>query len=306
MKVEQYFKNLSVPCGKIDAVLDTDAYNEVDDQFAIAYMLKSKEKINVKAIYAAPFFNFRVNNCKEGMERSYDEIKYIMELAKENVDVYKGSETYLKSETEYVESEAAKDLCERAEGYSSENPLYVVSIGAITNIASALLMKPEIKDKIVVVWLAGHGMDYKDTNEFNMMQDIAAARIIFGCGVPLVHLPAFGVVSHFAASQWELKHHLCGKSTLCDYLYENVVQEAESYAKGKPWTRIIWDVVAVAWLLNDDNKFMKSRIQQTQLPEYDFSYSHYKSESFLRYVYYIKRDAIMEDLVNKLTGKPAD
>ena len=41
-------KNLSVPSGKIDVVLDTDAYNEIDDQFAISYMIKSKEKIHVK------------------------------------------------------------------------------------------------------------------------------------------------------------------------------------------------------------------------------------------------------------------
>ena len=42
MTNEQRMKNLSVPKGMIDVVLDTDAYNEVDDQFAISYMLKSK------------------------------------------------------------------------------------------------------------------------------------------------------------------------------------------------------------------------------------------------------------------------
>lgn len=40
MTNEQYLKNLKVPTGQIDIVLDTDAYNEIDDQFAIAYMLK--------------------------------------------------------------------------------------------------------------------------------------------------------------------------------------------------------------------------------------------------------------------------
>ena len=55
MTEAQRLKNLSVPTGKIDVVLDTDAYNEIDDQFAFAYLLKSKEKANVTAIYAAPF-----------------------------------------------------------------------------------------------------------------------------------------------------------------------------------------------------------------------------------------------------------
>ena len=57
MNAELYLKNLSVPKGKIDVLLDTDAYNELDDQFAISYMLGHKEKFNVKAICAAPFFN---------------------------------------------------------------------------------------------------------------------------------------------------------------------------------------------------------------------------------------------------------
>ena len=41
-------KNLNVPNGRIDAVLDTDTYNEVDDQFALVYMLKLSDKINLK------------------------------------------------------------------------------------------------------------------------------------------------------------------------------------------------------------------------------------------------------------------
>ena len=65
MTNEQRIKNLSVPTGNIDVVLDTDAYNEIDDQFAIAYLFKSKEKLNTKAIYAAPFFNENSANPKD-------------------------------------------------------------------------------------------------------------------------------------------------------------------------------------------------------------------------------------------------
>ena len=57
MTQEQYLKNLTVPTGKIDVVLDTDAYNEIDDQFAISYLLKKPEKLQVQGICAAPFFN---------------------------------------------------------------------------------------------------------------------------------------------------------------------------------------------------------------------------------------------------------
>ena len=74
MTNEQRIKNLSVPKGMADVVLDTDAYNEIDDQFAITYLLKSKDKLNTKAIYAAPFLNEKSVSPKDGMEKSYDEM----------------------------------------------------------------------------------------------------------------------------------------------------------------------------------------------------------------------------------------
>ena len=47
-------KRLECPNYTPDAVIDTDAYNEVDDQFAIAYLLRSQERVRTVAIYAAP------------------------------------------------------------------------------------------------------------------------------------------------------------------------------------------------------------------------------------------------------------
>ena len=57
MTNEQYLKNLAVPDGTIDVVLDTDAYNEIDDQFAISYLIGKAEKFRIRAICAAPFSN---------------------------------------------------------------------------------------------------------------------------------------------------------------------------------------------------------------------------------------------------------
>ena len=62
---------LKKPAGRVSAVLDTDPFNEVDDQFALAYILRSPERIDLQAIYAAPFHNEKVASAAEGMERSY-------------------------------------------------------------------------------------------------------------------------------------------------------------------------------------------------------------------------------------------
>ena len=69
-------------------VIDTDAANEIDDQFALAWALLSPTQLDVLAVYPAPFsFAHRraalphapadaapFNPPAVGMQRSYDEI----------------------------------------------------------------------------------------------------------------------------------------------------------------------------------------------------------------------------------------
>lgn len=300
MTEAQRVKNLSVPQGRVDVVLDTDAYNEIDDQFAIAYLLRSGEKLNAKAIYAAPFFNARSESPKDGMEKSYDEIQKLLGLLGETCEVFKGSERFLADEKTPVMSAAACDLAKRALHYSPEAPLYVVAIGAITNVASAILLEPKVAENCVVVWLGGHALHYCDTHEFNMFQDVAAARVIAQSGVPFVQLPCMGVVSGFAISKPELMYWLKGKNALADYLAENTIQYVERYAKDTPWSKVIWDVTAVAWLLNDNDRFMLSRLVPTAFPGYDDQYEACPCDHPMRYVYHIHRDALMRDLLEKM------
>ncbi len=295
-------RRLKRPEGMVDAVLDTDTYNEIDDQYALAYMLKSEEKIRLKAIYAAPFTNCKSAGPGDGMEKSYGEILHVLQLMGRDdmkKNVFHGSIEYLSDEHTPVISDAAKDLAERAMQYTEENPLYVVAIAAITNVASAILINPEIINRIVVVWLGGHALDWPNNKEFNLYQDIAGARIVFGCGVPLIQLPCMGVVSAFTVSGPELKTHLQGKNPLCDYLTDVTEKEALACGGGITWSRPIWDVTAVGWLI--DGALMADRIEYAPAPEYDNRYSYRKNGHFYKYVYYINRDNLLEDLVKKLT-----
>lgn len=301
MTAEQRNKNLTVPEGRIDVVLDTDAYNEIDDQFAIAYLLRSGDKLNTCAIYAAPFKNENSEGPADGMEKSYHEIRKLLGLMGLERDVYRGACAFMSSETEPIPSDAARDLAARVEAYSPEHPLYVVAIGAITNVASAILLNPRVAQNAVVVWLGGHARHFGKTDEFNMAQDIAAARVVMGSGVPFVQLPCLGVVSEFRLSGAELAFWLAGKNPLADYLAKNTVAAAEKYAHGKPWTRVIWDVTAVAWLLNDKNRFMRARREKTLLPTYESFYEATPQPHDMAYVYFIHRDALMEDLIRKIT-----
>lgn len=301
MTQEELLKKLQRPAGRVDVVLDTDTYNEIDDQFALAYLVKSSDKLNLQAVYAAPFHNEKSNSPEDGMEKSYHEIFNILHLMGEtgydNV-IYRGSTTYLPSETEPVISDAAQNLVERAMAREDDNPLYVLAIGAITNVASALLIEPEIKNKIVIVWLGGNAWEWPHTHEFNMFQDVAAARVIFNSGVPVVQLPCSGVVDHLTTTGPELEYWLRGKNKLCDYLVDITTTEADACHGGKFWSRVIWDVSTVAWMLGGG--MVEDRYEHSPIPQYDDHYSFDHNRHFMKYVYAVNRDKVFEDLFTKL------
>jgi inosine-uridine nucleoside N-ribohydrolase len=300
---EGLFRRLTKPTGPVDVILDTDTYNEIDDQFALSFMVKSPEKFNMRGFYAAPFFNSNSTGPADGMEKSYNEILSLLSLMKrddlKNI-VKRGSEKYLPSETEAVDSPAARGVADLAMGHSPEKPLYVVAIGAITNVASALLIKPEIKDRVVIVWLGGHAREWPDTREFNMAQDVAAARVVFNSGAAVVQLPCMGVVSSFTSSGPELEYWLRGKNKLCDYLVDYTTKSALKDGGLPNWTRVIWDVTAAGWLLDGD--YMLDRLEHIPIPQYDHHYSFNPNRHFYRYVYHINRDKLFQRLFDTLAN----
>jgi inosine-uridine nucleoside N-ribohydrolase len=291
-------KKLAPPTGKIKMVLDTDTYNEVDDQFALAFALLSPEKIDLLAVYAAPFHNDRSANAGDGMEKSYEEILRLLKFMNKSADgfAFRGSTRYLESIDTPVKSPAVDDLIKKAMASSPENPLYVVPIGCITNIASAILIEPKIIERIVVVWLGGNALYWPHQWEFNLQQDVLAAQVVFNSGVPFVTLPCQNVVSHLHTTIPELKYYLEGKNELSDYLYKIVLE----YSGGqKAWSKVIWDVSAVAWLVNPSwvsTDLVHSPILTDQKT---FSVDH--SRHFMRMATSLNRDAIFRDLFEKLT-----
>ena len=116
LKEYERVRMLEIPeTGVIDMALDTDAYTEVDDPFAIAYALLSPERVTLLALYAAPFaMNERAQDPADGMEMSYGEILNILNLCHTQRPVYRGSTRYLADKGEPVDSPAARDLIERS------------------------------------------------------------------------------------------------------------------------------------------------------------------------------------------------
>jgi len=303
---------LQPPEGKIRIVIDTDTYNEIDDQFAIVYALLSQEKFSVEGIHAAPFFNWRSKSAGHGMELSYEEILRLFKKLDAPLEklAFRGSDSFLKNPKKPITSDAVEHLIKLA--MNSDDLLYVVALGAVTNIASAILLEPKIIEKIVVVWLGGHAFHWPNTTEFNLRGDLPASQLILNCGVPLVLIPAKGVTTHLRTTAIELEHNVKGRGLIGDFLFKRF-SEYEKLESGG--SKEIWDIVVPAYLINPEwvpSYITSSPMVAQQPPEKEPGPNPYPKEKYIltwsfdhsrhpiRYAYYVKRDPIFNDLFNKL------
>lgn len=279
-------------------LLDTDAYNEVDDQFTLAYAMLSPERVRILSINAAPFLNSRCKSPAQGMELSYDEIGRVMKLVDPAADIpyYRGSDRFLEAKNIPVESPAADNIINTV--MSSSGRVYIVAIGAITNVASAIIKQPEITKRCVLIWLGGHALHYKDTREFNLYQDVMSAQVVFDSGIPLIQIPCAGMCSELRTTVPELEFYLRGKNELCDYLVDIV----RSYtSKPYAWSKVIWDVAALAVLT------LPEALGYSVIPApYVTSECRYAFNGERHHYIYanrLSRDAIFADLFRKLSEK---
>ncbi len=242
-----------------------------------------------------------------GMELSYAEILLVAE--KMGIDcghkVYRGSDRYLDSYAEPVESAAARHLIETARAASPESPLYVLAIGALTNVASALLLAPDISERVVVVWTAGYPTTVTNITQpsFNMEQDMLASQLLFDCGAPLVYLPGFHVGAQLSLSLPEVEAWVQGRGEIGDYLHWLYTNNSHFPLNGltdhfaRSW--IVWDLINFAWLIEPD--WVPSRLIDAPYLSADTRwYRQAAPRHTIREALDINRDAIYRDFFRKL------
>ena len=284
--------------GVVKTILDTDTYNEIDDQFALVQMLLSKERIDVLSINAEPFsMNNRSDDPQKGMELSYEEIFRLLKKInfKKNNFVFKGSTKYVGFDKKPIDSPAADNIIENALKCSESDPLNVVAIGAITNVASAILKQPEIINKIVVVWLGGNALYWPENNEFNLKQDIGGAQVLFDSGVSLVLVPCKGVTSHLISTVPEIEKYIEPHGEIGKFL---AMRFKEYNNNHKGWSKEIWDMAAVSWVLNEE--WAPTNIAPSPILLDDKTWTFDENRHPIKIVYDIKRDLILQDFIEKL------
>lgn len=314
-----YRARLAPPRGPVRCVIDTDAANEIDDQFALAWALLSPRQLQVDAVYAAPFsFAHRraalphapadaapFHAPDVGMRRSHEEILRVFALLGLPAAgrVLRGSPAYLPGPDQPLRSEAAEHLIASARRMPPHQPLYVLALGCVTNIASALLLAPDIAERIVVVWTSGYPSTAPLVNDsFNLEQDLFASQHLMDCGVPLVYLPGFHVGAQLRLSLAESQRHVRGQGPVGDYLHrlftDNPLWAILPVDASRPYSWVIWDLICVAWLLQP--AWVPSTLVPTPRLDGQRRWQAEPGRPPMREAHAVARDAIFNDLFDKL------
>ena len=243
--------------GNKKVILDTDMYNEVDDQFALCYLMKSLDSFELEAITIAPFSGSGYANTKtieEGTIKSYEttlKILDMLNMSEYKNKVYKGAINY------FNDSNNTNDAVDKIIEVANKNDkTTILAIGAITNIALAINKSPDIINKIKVIWLGGNSFLTKNNNEFNFRQDIKAVREVFESGCDLVVIPCRNVASNLVTTIYELDHYLSSDLEINKYLKKIFLKCKKHYMDNEldeiGSSKTLWDLSAIAYLINAD------------------------------------------------------
>jgi inosine-uridine nucleoside N-ribohydrolase len=244
LKVEQLF----IPKKKLRVIVNTDAKNEADDQFAIVHAILTP-LFELHGIIPA---HFGTHKSKTSMKESYDETLLLLKMMdlQDQIRVECGAEEAMPDEATPVDSPGARLIIEEAMK-EDERPLHIAFYGPLTDMASALLLEPRIAERnIKVIWIGG-GDWPSGGHEYNLSNDIHAANVIFKSELELWQIPST-VYRLMAVSYAEMLEKVYPHGELGKYLVEQVYEFNEDYLQEPYEYRSLGDSPAVGVIMYPD------------------------------------------------------
>ena len=210
---------------KIRVYVDTDTANEVDDPYAVFRALVAP-KFDVIGLSSMSWRDKQpfADGVKES-QRMNEDILALMKRT-DRISHPLGALTPMTDIATPSDSPAARDIITKAKAMPAGQKLHVFVLGAFTNIASALLLDPGIKEKILVYAMGYNYVDGRlETNEFNCGGDMKAADSLLTSGVEL-HVMAANSIARYLWPKADVDKHFKGQGGIRDYL----VKRWETYA----------------------------------------------------------------------------
>jgi inosine-uridine nucleoside N-ribohydrolase len=231
-------------------IIDSDVKNEADDQFAVVHALLSPS-LDIRGIIPA---HFGTSRSRRSMLESREELDHLIGLlGGSEVTIANGAEHRLPDAMTPVVSPGARLIIEEARR-ADAGPLFIGFLGPLTDMASALLLAPDIADTdTTVIWIGGPPYGDREWRgtwpEFNLRNDIHAANVVFGSGIDIWQVPS-NVYRLAGVGYAELRRRVepCGE--LGRYLAQTVVDFNTAHHRVPVESRSLGDSPAIALMLD--------------------------------------------------------
>ena len=252
---------------RIPIILDTDANNEIDDQHALAYLFLNQDYFEILGITVNATYN------GGNIDKQYEEAKRITDLFEmdASIPLLKGADSDFNSirgqidQEKFDGHEVVKLILEKA-AEPRDQPLVLLAVGKLTNIALAHLKNPDIEEKVRLVWL---GSNYPEPGEYNLENDIPAMNYLLKTKMPFeIVTVRYGNptgTSAVSVTKSDAEQNIAGKGPTSsrsitgrhggqfnrfgDYAWD-LYQHIDYY--GEPPSRSLYDMAAVAIVKNPD------------------------------------------------------
>ena len=235
---------------KKKVIIDADTGNEVDDLYAIVRGLiePSWDVIGLNAT------QWQVSHwtVEKSMEESYRLNDVLISYLKmgDAVKSNRGAEARLFDWGDKSQPSSASNFIIREAHRINSDKIFVIALGALTNVASAILDDPSITSKIKLYWLgARYDFERQAMNniDFNSVMDIQAVSIILDSDVELHIMP--GNVSGRMTMNWvETVDRFKGRHDLLDFLLQRWYNHLDS-GRAK---RIVWDLALIEAVIHEE------------------------------------------------------
>ena len=275
-------------------IINTDAKNEADDQFAIVHALLTPS-FELHGLIPAHFGSAK---SATSLKDSHDEVLLLLRLMglEGKVRVVDGAAAAIPDMATPAPSGGAELIIAHALA-DDPRPLHVAFLGPLTDMASAILMAPEIASRNVrVIWIGG-GYWPVGNREYNLSNDIAAANVVARSGIEIWQIP-MKVYRHMAVSYAELYERVSDKGEIGRYLVDQLVPWNQRMVAEPIEHRSLGDSPAIGVMMYPecgDSEWVPG-------PEYNelMNYVHTGRNRPVRLYHSVDQRFILEDMFAKL------
>jgi inosine-uridine nucleoside N-ribohydrolase len=282
------------PARRTRVIVNTDAKNEADDQFAIVHALLTP-MFELHGLIPA---HFGTQKSATSLQDSHDEVLLLLRLMglEGKVQVALGAAAAIPDTTTPARSAGAELIVAQALK-DDTRPLHVAFLGPLTDMASALLMAPEIARRNVRVIWTGGGYWPVGNREYNLSNDIAAASVVARSGIEIWQIP-MKVYRHMAVSYAELHERVHGQGEIGKYLVEQTVAWNERMVAEPIEHRSLGDSPAIGVMMYPEC----GESEWVAGPEYNelMNYVHTGRNRPVKLYHNVDQRFILEDMFAKL------